>query len=249
MQLVRPALGGAAMNPNALSRAPLDDPHARVRRVGVDLLSDAEVLALAIGPAHREPSPYAAAVALLDEHGGLAGLMRGSIGSLAPSLGARRAARLLAALELCRRAREQPLQYLRRCLSSREVVAAFGPRLRAATEECVVVVVLDARQRVLAERVVARGPISAVAVGMREVFSLVVREGGAGVVVLHNHPSGDPRPSEADLRFTRGLHDACLCLDMLLLDHIVVAREGYFSFRDSGLLGRDGVNDDGEKSR
>jgi len=213
-----------------------DHPYCRLRRLGFDALSDAEVLALALGAGRETGAGVPQALEVLSNHGGVRGLLRAGFGHLALDLGERRTARVLAAVELCRRARSVPLPPRLSCPTSADIVRAFGPRLRDATEEHVEALVLDARQRVVASRTLAQGPTCAVAVGMREVFALVVREGGEGVVVLHNHPSGDPRPSEADLRFTRGLWEAAQSLDVELLDHIVIAREGYFSFRDSGLL-------------
>ncbi len=219
-----------------LTRHSDDHPFTRMRRLGFDALSDAEVLALAVGGGREAGGALPEALELLAAHGGVRGVARAGFGLLAPTLGERRTARVLAAFELSRRSRAVPLPPGLSCPTSADIVRAYGPRLNDAVEERVEALVLDARQRVVAARTLAQGPTCAVAVGMREVFALVVREGGEGVVVLHNHPSGDPRPSEADLRFTRGLWEAARCLDMELIDHIVVAREGYFSFRDSGLL-------------
>lgn len=219
-----------------LSGHPDDHPYNRMRRLGFDALSDAEVLSLAVGGGREIGAGIPVALHLLAAHDGVRGLARASFGHLAHDLGERRAARLLAAFELSRRARATPLPPRLACPSSADIVRAYGPRLRDAVEERVEALVLDARQCVVAARTLAHGPTCTVALGMREVFALVVREGGEGVVVLHNHPSGDPRPSEADVRFTRGLWEAARSLDMELVDHIVVARDGYFSFRDSGLL-------------
>lgn len=216
--------------------APIEPTLARLRRVGVDTLSDAEVLALAIGRGRHGLSSRDLALHLLSTHDGVRGLSRVGVGSLALDLGEHRAARIIAALELARRARCVPLSRRAPLSSSRDVVRAYGPRLLDAAEECVVAVVLDARNRPVAERIIARGTTSACAVGAREVFTLVVREGGTSTLVVHNHPSGDPTPSDEDIAFTRSLIEAGRLLDVPLVDHIIVARDGTFSFLDAGLM-------------
>lgn len=214
-------------------------PLARARRLGLDALSDAEVLALALGRGRGALCAEELALRILRVHGGARGVVRGGIGPLACDLGAHRAARLVATFELARRARAVPLPRATPYTSSRDVLRAYGPRLVDATEEQVLAVVLDAKQRPLAERVLARGSTTACAVGPREVFNLVVREGGAGVVLVHNHPSGDPLPSDDDIRLTRAMLDAGRLLDLPLIDHVIVGRDGSFSFLDAGLLRHD----------
>lgn len=213
-----------------------DTPRTRLARLGLDALSDAEVLALALGRGRGEAEDAARAMDLLAAHDGLRGLLRAGLGALARDLGDLRAVRLAASMELGRRALAVPLGRGVPYGSSRDVARAYGPRMAEATEESVLVLVLDARQRPAAERVIARGTASSCTVGVREVFALAVREGGAGIVLVHNHPSGDPTPSPEDLTLTRALAAAGQLLDVPLIDHVIVAREGTFSFLDAGLL-------------
>lgn len=208
----------------------------RARRLGFDALSDAELLAIVLGRGRGLLDADALARTLLAEHGGLRGITRLGIGPLALELGETRAARLLATLEASRRARAEPLKRTAPFSSSRDVLRAYGPRLVDATEELVLAVVLDGRQRPVAERILARGSATACALCPRALFALAVREGGSGVVLVHNHPSGDPLPSEDDIRLTRLLLDAGRILDLPLIDHVIVGREGSFSFLDAGLL-------------
>ncbi len=215
-----------------------DTPHARLRRVGLDALSDTELVAIVLGSGRAPTSELAAARALLATHQGLRGVSRTAIGPLARDVGERRAARLVAAVEIARRAGAVPLTRTAPYRSSRDVVRAFGARLVDASDERVLAVVLDARQRPVAERMLACGTASACAVGARQVFALAVREGGAGVLMVHNHPSGDPTPSAEDIRFTRMLVTAGALLEVPLVDHVIVGREGSFSFLDAGLLAR-----------
>ncbi|MFO0629406.1 MAG: JAB domain-containing protein [Polyangiales bacterium] len=218
-------------------------PLRRARRLGLDALSDAELLTLALGRGRGPAGADDLARRLLRDHGGLRGITRSGWGALAQDLGEGRAARLGATLEIARRARAQPLQRAPSFSSSRDVLRAFGPRLIDAAEEMVLAVILDARQRPLAERVLGRGSATACALGPRELFALAVREGGAAVVLVHNHPSGDPLPSEDDILLTRSLLQAGRLLDLPLIDHVIVGREGTFSFLDAGMLA--GTSGDG----
>ena len=119
----------------------------------------------------------------------------------------------------------------------RTVATTLAPLLEHEPVEVFAVACLSVRHRLLAWHIASRGTRSGALVSIPDIFlPACVTPGCVGIVALHNHPSGDPRPSEADVRFTRGLWEAARSLDMELVDHIVVAREGYFSFRDSGLL-------------
>ena len=84
--------------------------------------------------------------------------------------------------------------------------------------------------------VLANGTPAGVALGVREVFALAVREGGASMVLVHNHPSGDPTPSPEDAEFTRRVAEVGAAIELPLLDHVILGRDGAFSFLDAGLL-------------
>ncbi len=216
----------------------LDAPDTRLRRVGFDARSDAELLAIVLGTGRASPHWLDTARTLLGAHDGLRGVTRAGVGALSRDIGDRKAARVVAAVEVARRASAVPLTRTTPYRSSRDVVRAFGPRLVDSPDEVVLAVVLDARQRPVAERVLARGSANACAVGSRQVFALAVREGGAGVLLVHNHPSGDPSPSGDDIEFTRTVIAAGRVLELPVVDHVIVAREGSFSFLDAGLLER-----------
>jgi DNA repair protein RadC len=212
-----------------------DSPSVRLRRVGVEALSDAELLEMVLGFS-RSTVDHDAARALLSAHNGLRGVARAGFGAVAREVGERRAARLVAALEMARRIAASALVRGVSYQSSRDIVRAYGPRLVDASEESVLAIVFDPRQRPIAERVIARGTATSCIVAARQVFALAVREGGAGVVLVHNHPSGDPTPSQEDMVFTHNVSEAGRLLELPLIDHVIVAREGSFSFLDAGLL-------------
>ncbi|MCL4844911.1 MAG: JAB domain-containing protein [Acidobacteria bacterium] len=115
---------------------------------------------------------------------------------------------------------------------------ALGPLLAHEPVELFVVACLSARHRVLAWHVLSRGTRSATSVSLPDVFvPACLTPGTTGILVLHNHPSGDPTPSPDDAQLTRRLELAGAILDLALLDHLIVGDGRYFSFREAGALG------------
>jgi DNA repair protein RadC len=215
---------------------PVEDPLNLLRRVGADATSDLDLLSLCLAPGGDPTDSRLRAAKLLSHHGGLRGLVRAGPGALAEALGERRGLRLHAALELSRRALCEPMNRRAPYGNSRDVARAWRPRLADLPEECVVVVALDRRGRPMAERILAHGTPSACSVSARVVFTFGLREGATSLVLVHNHPSGDPVPSGDDVRFTERLATLGDTLELRIMDHVIVAREGTFSFLDAGLL-------------
>ncbi|MFN0060083.1 MAG: DNA repair protein RadC [Planctomycetota bacterium] len=148
---------------------------------------------------------------------------------------ARRAARLLAALELGRRAATRAWRTGEPFVSSRQVHAHFQARLGADAREQFFALLLDARHRLLAEHHISTGSLTASLVHPREVFRAAVARAAHAIICVHNHPSGDPSPSADDLEITDRLHQAGRTLGIELLDHVIVGDGGYTSLLDRGL--------------
>lgn len=121
-------------------------------------------------------------------------------------------------------------------VSSQGVADWCRPRLGADSMESIWVVGLDARNRVRFERCVSRGGISACAVSPGDIIRPLVLNACLAGVIVHNHPSGDPTPSPEDIALTQRVHQGGELLGVRLLDHVIVAAEGYFSFLDAGLV-------------
>jgi DNA repair protein RadC len=119
---------------------------------------------------------------------------------------------------------------------SAEVYAALGPTLARKKQERFLVVAHDARNRIIAKHLVALGSLAACVVHPREVFAPLIRDRAAAAILVHCHPSGDPLPSPDDIVLTERLAKAGQMLGIAVLDHLVVGREGYYSFRDSGKI-------------
>jgi DNA repair protein RadC len=135
------------------------------------------------------------------------------------------------------RASESPVRQ-REVLDSPAGVAAMArARLADRTTEELWLALVDAKNRLVGWERVGQGSVDEVAVPVREVLHAALRFEAHGVVLVHNHPGGDPQPSESDIRFTRRLDEAARAVGVRLLDHLVVASGGYASFRSLGLLG------------
>jgi len=215
-----------------------DRPRERLLTGGPGALSLAELVALVLRTGAPGASSLDLAQALLQGFGSLDALVRAGDAELArlTGMGPAKIASLRAALELGARLCRTPLRPGARLAGPEQVVAHFGPRLRALRQEVFSVLLLDSRHRLIREVEVSRGSLNQSLVHPREVFAPAVREAAAAILVVHNHPSGDPRPSREDHEVTRRLARAGEVLGVPVLDHVVVATGGYTSFAESGWL-------------
>jgi DNA repair protein RadC len=217
---------------------PADRPQERLLRQGPEALSDSELLALLLRTGAPGERAVDAAAALLRSRGGLAGLVRCVAPELirARGIGPAKAASLLAAFELARRIAGRRLREGTPFRDPADVFAHFHPVLRDAAQERFAIVLLDGRHRVIGEQLISQGTLTASLVHPREVFRPALRACAAGLILVHNHPSGDPAPSAEDREVTRRLAAAGELLGIRVLDHVIVAERGYRSLREEGLL-------------
>ncbi len=212
-----------------------EGPRERLERKGPSALADAELLAILLGSGGAGRSARALAEQIL-AGAGLQGLARQSARELRQvrGVGAAKSAALMAAVEVGRRLATRRLQAGDPVRGPEDVFRHFHPTLRDAPHEHFLVVLLDGRHRVLREVLTSQGTLTASLVHPREVFRPALREGAAALIVVHNHPSGDPSPSPEDREVTRRLARAGQLLGIPLLDHVVVAERGFRSLREEG---------------
>lgn len=215
-----------------------DRPRERLEALGPQALSDAELLALLLRTGPPGGDALGSARALLEHHGGLRGLARATPRELRsqPGVGPAKGASLVAALEVGRRVAGRTLRQGDSIRSPADVHRHFHAHLRDRRHECFLVVMLDGRHRVLRSVAISQGTLTASLVHPREVFRPALQEAAAAVVLVHNHPSGDPTPSREDREITRRLARAGEILGIRVLDHVVVAERGYRSLREEGAL-------------
>jgi DNA repair protein RadC len=222
----------------ALSNASIG-PRERAAAVGVEHLGDAELVAIVVGTGCPGLPVGLLAAMLLEEHGGVAGLARAGLGELAQraGVGIAKAARLGAAIELGRRAAfAASIESLQRVPDRRAVEEWARPRLATLDHEELWLLALDGRHGLRAVRRVAAGGIHGIHVGARDPLRIAIREAATAFVLVHNHPSGDPTPSDEDVAFTRTVREAASVVGTPLLDHVVIARRRSASMLELGLL-------------
>jgi DNA repair protein RadC len=151
-------------------------------------------------------------------------------------LSERQASSLSLALELGREACSAPLRAGERCSGSLEIYHRYRARFFSADREYFFSLHLNSKNQVIREVTVAIGSLNCATIHPREVFSPAVRDSAAALVFLHNHPSGDPKPSQQDHDCTRRLIQAGAILGIRVLDHIVLGHDDYYSFADTGTL-------------
>jgi DNA repair protein RadC len=210
-----------------------DRPREKLVRLGAGGLGDNELLALVLGHGGRGQSALSLAAALLARTGGVTGLPAVMLDDLRQEagVGLARAAQVVAAIELGRRTL-CPAPPRRRFVRPSECAEWLLPQFGGRPVEQFGVVLLDARRGLIAARVVSIGSVDASTADPREVFREAILARAAGVVVFHNHPSGDPTPSTEDVTVTRRLIAAATILGVELIDHLILGAGRYFSFHE-----------------
>lgn len=214
-------------------------PRERLWSLGAAALTTAELLAILIGTGKGGRSVLDVATHLLEgSDGSLRRLARRPPAELlrTEGIGPTKAARLLAAIELGSRLGREERPPVQRIREPEDVVRLLGGRLRDLQVEEFHLLALDSQSQVLRQVLITRGLLNSSLVHPREVFRAAIAEAAAGVIVVHNHPSGDPTPSAEDRAVTRQLTEAGRLLDLPLYDHVIIAGDRFLSFAVAGLL-------------
>ena len=218
----------------------MERPRERLRDRGPQALSNTELLAILLRVGRQNESAVTMSTRLLRDLGGLRGLHTASFDELSnqPGLAVAKTAQIMAALELGRRVQLEAPEQRPRISGPEDVYNLVGAEMVFLDHEELRVLVLDTRQHVAHIESLYRGTVNSSQVRTAEVFREAVRRNLPNIIVVHNHPSGDPTPSPDDRRTTRQLIAAGKALDVQVLDHVVVAHsEGprYVSMRDRGI--------------
>lgn len=218
---------------------PIERPRERLKHHGAHALSTVELLAIVLGSGSGSRSALRLGQDVLASSGGsLRRLAMHPPAALTavPGIGAVRAVVIHAALELGRRLAAEDRDTGAPVRSPRDVVAAYAARLEDLPVEEFHVAVLDAQHRLERDITITRGILNSSLVHPREVFREAIAERAAAVVLVHNHPSGDPTPSADDRLVTDQLVAAGRLLDIPVHDHVIIGRGRYTSFAEAGLL-------------
>lgn len=213
-------------------------PRERLLKNGAHTLSDAELLAILIKTGTKGHSALDVAKVLLQRFGSLTALISCDVSILRGfhGMGDVKAITLAAAFELSRRIQSEPFDSRKSIRSPEDLAGLFIPRLRGIQQERFYVILLNTAHQIIREVLVSEGILNASLVHPREVFRMAIAESAASVILLHNHPSGNPEPSAEDLRITRQLVQAGAIMDISVHDHIIIAGETFTSFVARGLM-------------
>jgi DNA repair protein RadC len=213
-------------------------PRERLALRGVGGLSSAELIGLVWGSGMRGRSAVDVAADALARHDGLAGLALATELELArmPGIGAARAAQLVAAFELGRRLLADWPTARWTIRGPTDVAERLILQMGRLEREELRVVMLDTKNHVLRVTTVYQGNVSSSLVRVGELYRDAVRLNAAGIILVHNHPSGDPTPSPDDLHLTAEALAAGRLLDIALLDHLVIGHDAFVSLRDRGVV-------------
>jgi len=219
-----------------------DRPRERLLEQGAEALSNAELLAIFINTGTKGENAIQIGQRVLKEFKSLRGIARRTAKELAAvhGLGPAKACHIAAAFELGRRAAREEIK-LQKMDTPETIYAYLGEEMSHLGYETVRMLLMNTRMELIHDEVVFQGSLNESVAHPREIMRCALVHRAHAFVLAHNHPSGDPSPSEADRVFTRRIRDAAETMKINLLDHLVIGapragRQAYFSFRESGML-------------
>jgi len=213
-------------------------PRERLRNFGPEALSAQELLALVIGRGIPGKSVMNIAQELLSRFGNIKAISEATIEELSQikGIGFAKAAQIKACFELGKRQDLEPELKDFDIKNPQSVVKAIQSSIKDKAKEHFKLILLNTRNKIIGISTVSIGTLNSNLVHPREVFKDAISHSAASVVFAHNHPSGDPEPSEDDLTITKRLTEAGKILGIEVLDHIIITKNGFFSFKEKGLI-------------
>ncbi len=221
-----------------LSEVPISErPRERLMAYGVEALSLAELLAILMSTGTKGKSVLEVAAEMIGKFGGLEGLLEASISEMmeVKGVGKAKAVQLKAAFGIA--LKRTASSYKQTLKTAKEAYALVKDSLSQQKQEVLVVILKDVRGRLISYETISIGTLSQVLIHPREVFYPAVRHKASSLILVHNHPSGDPSPSSTDLKLTRELMQCGAIMRIRLDDHLIVGRDSFISLKDAGFLG------------
>jgi DNA repair protein RadC len=212
-------------------------PRERLLEYGVGALSTAELLAIILRTGTRDENVILLSQRILARFGNLAGMVQASTAEMVSEhgLGPAKVAQLKAALELGRRMLVESPEERPQIRSPADAANLVMTEMALLEQEQLRVILLDTKNRVLATPTIYKGSLNTSLIRVGELFRDAIRANCASLIVLHNHPSGDPTPSPEDVAVTRQIVEAGKLLDVEVLDHLVIGRHRFVSLKERGL--------------
>lgn len=228
---------GIEYNPTIKELPSSERPRERLLHYGANALSTAELLAIILRTGTRDENVVRLAQRLLISYGGLAGLARANTAELSAErgLGPAKTTQLKAALELGRRLLAESPGERPQIRSPADAANLVMSEMSLLEQEHLRVMLLDTKNHVLASPTIYIGSLNTSLVRVGELFREAIRANAAALIVLHNHPSGDPTPSPEDVAITRQIAEAGRLLGVEVIDHLIIGRQRFVSLKERGL--------------
>ncbi|MBS4163671.1 UPF0758 protein [Candidatus Protochlamydia amoebophila] len=230
---------GMRINEHSIQSLPKEErPRERLIRHGADSLSLIEILAIILGSGSKVASVLEVSRTLVTRFGGLEALMQATLTELleVQGIGFAKAIQLKAALNLGFRATRQQIKSRYLIEHSSHAYQLVKDELENENREIFMAIFQDTKGYLITYEVISIGSLSQTLVHPREVFYSAIRHKAASLIVVHNHPSGDPTPSNQDLKLTQTLVEGSRLLGIPLRDHLIIGKNSYVSFKDQKLL-------------
>ena len=216
-----------------------DRPREKMLSKGRHALSDAELIAILIGSGSRTESAVQLSQRILQSSGNdINDLARLSIKDLEKfkGIGEAKAISIVAALELGRRRKTEAKKDIQKISSSASAYEILKPKMQDLPHEEFWVILLSRSNKVLDTQLVGRGGVSGTVADVKIILKMALDRLASGIIISHNHPSGNLTPSQSDINLTKKIKEAAIWMDISLLDHIIVTDDSYYSFADKGIL-------------
>jgi DNA repair protein RadC len=224
--------------PKAIINWPEDErPREKLLKFGAERLSDTELLAILLRIGSKGQSAVDIARELINQFGTFRNIESKGFSELKrKGLGVAKIAQIKAAIEIGKRfLKEKSLSKIR-VRTSKDVVNYFIPYLRDMKKEIFKIILLDGKNKIIKDTTISEGILTKSIIHPREIIKEAVTESAAALVLIHNHPSGEPQPSQDDIEITNRIISACELLGIKILDHLIIGDNNYFSFFDEGLI-------------
>lgn len=219
----------------------IDTPYDKFMQLGPEALSDIELLAIIIRNGTKEEDAYELAFRILsqaDDEGRIIGLQNLSFDDLlnVRGIGKVKAMCIGCIVELSRRMSRQKKKEVLNLNNPESIADYFMEQVRHLEQENVFLLLVDTKCKLIKEICLSKGSVNASIVSIRDIFIMALRYKASGVILIHNHPSGDPTPSSNDLKITTNLRKAGELMEIPLLDHIIIGDKNYISLKQNGYI-------------
>ncbi len=216
-----------------------DRPREKLLLKGKQALSNAELIAILIGSGNTKESAVELAQRIMQSvDNNLINLSRLSINDLMKfkGIGEAKAITIVGAMELGRRRREEEVKNKKKISSSKDVFEVFQPNLADSPFEEFWILLMNRANKIIGKHQISQGGVSGTVADPKRIFQLALENLASGIILCHNHPSGNIQPSSQDISLTNKIGEGAKILEINLLDHIIIGEENYYSFADNSMI-------------